>query len=334
MSLKTIHYNNNLLYLAAIENNIESISMVNNLFNRGYPKSLNEISNKIKKTGSKEDLNKVITSYHNATVHLIKDLIKHPKDFQMLTHCLYFLIKNEKFKWIYREAQSICGEAFYYGNIKAFELLCDVLGKEHLCDQKSLLWYLHQARRNKALSKKVKEELCTYIEGFGIDWSKANLCLVRWANMNRSLEDFQYFYNKRKSGLRNNPQNQQILKKELSKSIEAFLLWSIDVETNLHNPILTYIANRKEFTRVNPYEGYWVILRKCFSISRHFEVDFTAMEVFFHRLLNSDPNVIKYLSKSKARIPQFNNIIEKVKLKEKLSNNLSISTKKNVIQKI
>lgn len=331
MNLKTLHYNNNLLYLAAIENNID---MVNNLFSRGYPKSLKDTSAKLKQASSNEDVNKVVTSYHNATVNLIKNLVKHQHHFQMLTHCLYHLVKNEKFKWIHREHQSICSQAFYYGNTKAFDLLCDVFGKEKLCESKALLWYIHQARRNKLLSKKAKEDLCLYIESLGIDWSQADMCLVRWAKMNRNLEDFQYFYQKRKEGLKSVGANTNTLRKELSKCIESFLSWSIDVENNLKNPLLNHIATRKEFTKINPYEGYWVILRKSYKLSNYFEVDTLAMEDFFQNLLNDHPDLIKHTSKSKIKIPQLNNMIEKINLKEKLSQKLAISTQIRVVNKI
>lgn len=330
MNLKTIIYNNNLLYLAAIENNIQ---LVDSLFNRGYPKSLKEVSSKFK-DASKDELNKVIASYHNATIHLIKELVKDSENLPMLTHCLYYLIKYEKFKWIQKESSSICGQAFHNANIDAFELLCKVFGKDGLCENKSLLWYIHQAKRNKSLSKRVRDDVSSYIENLGLDWSKAEQVLVRWANMNRNLEDFQYFYNKRKEGLKNNPQGEKILRKELTKCIETFLLWSVDVEGNLQNPLLIHIATRKEFIALNPYEGYWVILRKCYQLSKHFEIDYSAMETFFQNLLNNNPDLIFHLSKSKAKIPQLNSLIEKIKLKEKLSQELSISNKVSKVQKV
>jgi hypothetical protein len=330
MNLQTIIYNNNLLYLAALENNTQ---LVDNLFNRGYPKSLKEIPSKFKELGG-DDLNKVSLSYDSATINLLKELVKHPQQLPMLTHCLYYWIKNDKFKWFNKEFQIICGHAFYYGNLKAFELFCQIFNKDELCDNKSLLWYVHQAKRNKALSKKTKDELCLYIENLGLDWSKADQTFVRWANMNRTLDDFQYFYHKRKESLKNHPQNEKIIRKELTKCIESFLQWSVDVESNLHNPLLTYIATRKEFTKLNPYEGYWVILRKCYQLSKHFPIDDLAMETFFQKLLSSNPDLIFHLSKSKAKIPQLNSLIEKMKLKEKLSQELSISSKRDVIQKI
>lgn len=330
MNLQTIIYNNNLLYLAALENNLQ---LVDNLFNRGYPKSLKEVPSKLKEVGT-EELNKVSSSYNNATINLIKELVKYPQQLPMLTHSLYYLIKSDKSKSIVKDFQSICGHAFYYGNLKAFELFCQVFGKDELCDNKSLLWYIHQAKRNKTLSKKAKDEICNYVENLGLDWSKSEQTLVRWANMNRNLEDFQYFYHKRKESLKTHPQNDRILRKELSKCIEAFLLWSVDVESNLQSPLLSYIATRKEFTRLNPYEGYWVILRKCYQLSKNFQIDYLAMETFFQNLLNNNPDLIFHLSKSKAKIPQLNSIIEKIKLKEKLSQELPISNKKSTVQKV
>jgi hypothetical protein len=330
MNLQTIIYNNNLLYLAALENNLQ---LVDSLFSRGYPKSLRDIPSKFKDVGN-EELNKVTSSYNNGTISLVKDLLKNSQQLPMLTHCLYHLVKNDKFKGIMKEFQTICGNAFYYGNLKAFELFCQVFGRDELCDNKSLLWYIHQVKRSKAISKKSKDEICSYVENLGLDWAKAEHTLVRWANMNRNLEDFQYFYHKRRDALKSHPQNDRIIRKELAKCIEAFLLWSVDVESNLQSPLLGYIATRKEFTRLNPYEGYWVILRKCYQLSKHFQIDYLAMETFFQTLLNKYPDLIFHLSKSKAKIPQLNSIIEKIKLKEKLSQELPISNKKATVQKV
>lgn len=330
MNLQTIIYNNNLLYLAALDNNIQ---LVDSLFNRGYPKSLKEIPSKFKDVAT-EELNKINFSYNTATVGLVKDLIGNQQQLSMLTHCLFHLVKNDKFKLISKEFQTICGHAFYYGNLKAFELLCQVFNKSELCENKSLLWYIHQTKRSKVLSKKNKDELCLYIENLGVDWSKAEQTLVRWANMNRTLEDFQYFYQKRKESLKNHPQGERFMRKELAKCIESFLIWSVDIESNLQSPLLSYIATRKEFTKLNPYEGYWVILRKCYQLSKHFQIENLAMETFFQNLLNNNPDLIFHLSKSKAKIPQLNSIIEKIKLKEKLSKELPISNKKSTIQKV
>ena len=95
MNLKNILYNNNLFYLAAIEGNSR---LVQNLVDKGYPKSINDIPRKIRKNTPLEELNKVLSSYINSTTILIKDLIQHSSSNNILLECLTYFILNNKNK--------------------------------------------------------------------------------------------------------------------------------------------------------------------------------------------------------------------------------------------
>jgi hypothetical protein len=331
MNLKNILYNNNLFYLAAIEGNSR---LVQNLVDKGYPKSINDIPRKIRKNTPLEELNKVLSSYINSTTILIKDLIQHSSSNNILLECLTYFILNNKIKSIEREYKNFAGQAFFYGNIEAFNILCDILGKEQLCKPHQLLWYIHQARRNTSLTKTERNRLTKYIEDIGVDWQDAKLSLIRWANIHRTLEDFKYFYSKRKNGLNGSKNQSIILRKELSGCIEMFLFNSMSIEKNLTEPVLDYIAKLKEFSTQNDYEGYMLIIRKSYKIAKQLNISTHFIDNYFHILLQKNPKMIDEISKSKAKVPQLNNLIDKAKLNKKLSLAFKTNKIKNKTLKI
>ena len=331
MNLKTFEYNNNLLYLSAMEGNKELLSQ---LLEKGYPKSIKDIPKKVKKTTTPEELLKISKSYNNATYVLIKNLIETHKNISTLNICLKAFVRENKFLSIKLHHQILGGLAFYHGNLKAFELLCEVLGKEEMCTNTNLLWYIHQAKRNRLLSKRRKEILTEYLEKIGINWSEAKFCLVRWANIHRDLEDFKYFYNNRKKSLKNNPSKQKIIKRELSNCIERFLISAMDIENNIQKSALEYIATRSEFTKKNPYEGYLTIIRKSYRIASYMQLNTYFIEEYIHLLIKKEPNIINYFTKSNVRVPQLFSFIEKINLHKKLSMTLKQLPKKETIKKI
>ncbi len=331
MHIKKYEYNNNLLYLAAIEGNMDLVSQ---LINKGYPKSVNEIPKTIKNQFSNTDLNRLIKSFHNSTIILINHLLEKESNSEILVLCLKSFLHNKKIASTNKHYQNWGGISFYHGNIKGFEILCEIFGKDNFSKNNHLLWYIHQCKKNPILTHKKKKLLTDYIEKIGIDWNEANLCLVRWANTNRTITEFNYFYNKRKNALKKQPNGKMLLKKELSKSIEKFLFYNLDLEVNLKNPILNRIASCSELNQKSPYEGYWIILRKIYKISSLMNLKTEFIENYFYSLLKTHPKMINTMTNSKVRIPELFSVIEKIKLNQKLYSTLPNIGTKEPLRKI
>jgi hypothetical protein len=313
-----ISHNNNLFYIEAFVNN--NIQMVNYLHSRGYPQSFQDISKKEQREFSVQDINTVNESYKMATFHLIRDLCKDVKYLPVLEKCLDYVGKTLNFKE--NEHRIVASAAVSNGNIEAFDLICNFFYTENLNQPKHLLWYIHDARRSK-LPKKEKEHLCNYLESLGLDWGSASDCLTRWANSHRKLDDFKYFYNKRRAAIKNSNK----LKNEMVYAIESFLK-IYDLETNLREPVLDFIATRPEFiTKDNPYGGYFTIIKKAYRVAEKLDLDYDPVEQYFKYLLSKHGDIEAYLNK--AKIPELQDNVAKILLKEKLDKGLNYSSVKN-----
>ncbi len=317
MNQKNIYYNNNLLYLSVLENNFQ---LTETLLKKGFPKNINDLAKNIKKTISIEEQNKIYLSYNNALIATIKDLILSKKN-DMLEFYIKELTEQNKISFLFKNFRTYIGLSFYANNLKSFQLFSQILGEENISDNYSLQGYLHQVRKSNQ-SKSTKQKLSLIIERMGLDWSDFPYCFDRCANLSIGKEDFDYFYKKRKIGLQNNPRQVKIIRRDLLKSIDKFLMNSWEIEKNIYNEVLDHIANKKEFTSISAYDGYFWILKKAIKIAEKTEQKQSFIEEFLINLSNKKPDIVKYFPKYKKYIPQLNNIMEKITLNHKLNNEL------------
>ncbi len=315
MNLKTLYYNNTLLYLSAVENRF---SLVENLILKGYPKNIKEIPYKIRKTLSLEEQNKIIISYNNAFNAVLKQLIENTKNNQLIYNFLNNQIKQNPKSSIKRLKHHI-GDCFLYNNLEAFHIFVEVLGPQNTLDNRSLQWYCYQIFRGNN-SDSSKRKLISFIENHNVDWSNADFCFERCINFSIQPKYIEYIYQKRKTAL--GKSSSIILRKNIISAMSSAFLQEINTSKNINNPILDYLANKPEFTKKNPYDGYLWILRKSLLVYSKTYQNINYIEDYLVDLYNKKPGCIKYFYQNKKKVPKLKETIEKLYLLTKLEESL------------
>lgn len=324
MNLKTLYYNNTLLYLSALENRF---TLVESLILKGYPKNFKEIPQKIRRTLNIEEQNKILISYNNAFNSVLRETIKNGKNNHLIKIFLNEQIKfNQKssFKLIKHHV----GDCFLYNNLDAFHIFVEILGKENTLDNHSLQWYCYQIFRSN-ISDKSKKTLLSFIEKNNIDWSQADFCFERCINFSIPLKYIEYIYKKRKEALGKN--GETILRKNIISAMSSAFLQDISANKNINNPILDYLAQKPELTQKNAYDGYLWILRKSLLVYSKTYQNVSYIEDYLISLYNRKPDCIKHLHKNKKKVPKLKETIDKLYLLTAL--NESLKSKPSFLKK-
>ncbi len=315
MNLKTLYYNNTLLYLSAIENRF---TLVESLISKGYPKDLREIPYKIRKTLNTEEQNKIILSYNNAFNTVLKQLTENAKHNFLIKTFLNNQIKQNP-KTSLKLIKHHVGDCFLYNNLEAFHIFVDILGKENTLDNKSLQWYCYQIFRGN-ISDTSKRKLLSFIEQQNVDWNQADFCFERCINFSIQPKYIEYIYQKRKSALGQN--RESTLKRTIISAMSSAFLQDISSHKNINNPILDYLAQKTELTKKHPFDGYLWILRKSLLVYSKTYQNISYIEDYLVNLYNKKPECIKYLYKNKKKVPQIQETIEKLFLLTTLDESL------------
>jgi hypothetical protein len=325
MNLKMLYYNNTLLYLSAIENRF---SLVESLILKGYPKNLNEIPYKIRKTINIEEQNKILISYNNAFNTVLKQLIENAKHNQLIKIFLQNQLSQNP-KSASKLIKHHTGDCFFYNNLEAFHIFVDLLGKENTLDNQSLQWYCYQILRGNS-SDSSKKKLLSFLDTHKIDWKHADFCFERCINFSIQPKYIDYIYQKRKQAL--GSESSLILRKNIISSMGSAFIQEINTNKNINNPILEYLANKPEFTKKHPYEGFLWILRKALLVYSKTYQNIQYLEDYLINLYIKHPDSIEYLYKNKKKVSQLKETIDKLYLKHKLTESLRV--KPSLVKKL
>ncbi len=323
MKKNTIYYNNNLLYLSLIEDNLSLLEL---LFEKKYPKKLTDLSYYQRKKLSQEEIKKIVLSYNNALIIGIKDLISDPKKNKTLDFFFKLLQKHNKIKEISSKIKSYMGLCFYFNNLEAFKTISSFYTQDY--DSKTLQFFLIQARKSHC-SLHRKEILCQYIYKLGdIKWSEFNNCFKYCVNSNIKIDDLDYIYTNRKKHISKNSKHS--LRKEMIGALDRFL-YPLDLEKDLFNSVLNHFIIKPEFVNVHPCDGYFWIIKKSLKIYPKItvEVDSKIKELLISYIIkiqeetSSQNDLISYLYKKRNLLKPLKENIEKLYLKYQLEKSFS-----------
>lgn len=324
---KSIYYNNSLLYLSVIENNFP---LVEALLKKGYPKNVSDLPKKIRKDLSLEEYNKIYLAYQNVVTTLTKELIQDVSKVDLLKFFLNNIKSRNSNDFIFRSFRHYVSSCFVNNNIEAFKVFSEILGENTITDNASLQLYEFQVVKSK-LPKKIKKELCNFIESYNIDWGNCPYFFERCSHLNNK-EEFEFFYKKFKEANKNNISIKDI-RRGFFKVIHNLLIQNIDINKNFENPILHHIINKKEFTSKNPYDGHYSLLKIAYRLAEKTDQDTSVIDNYFLSLIKTHPESIKHLNKYKSGIPQMRSLADKVllahQLRKELTNNPSRKTTLN-----
>lgn len=325
---------NNAFYRSALSFNFNAVEA---LLESGIPKNskdeiLKNALSSVSSDMSNKLRDKLDTSYKAIISDLLFHMVKDESFLQMLKFCIGRL--SPKVKELVVSYHALASSAIEYGNIDTFDWLCShakntgqsILNAEHL------LFYIHKARQNPT-DKKYKVSLATnYIESFNLDWKKSKHALVRCANINRMYEDFVYFYDKRKTSLKENSNNLYVLSKELKQALESFLKKG-DLKENLQSNSLKFFREVQEFKKTkNPYFSEHLIIKTAVKIAKKMDLSFLTIHEYILEKCLLDKSFTTSLTKLK--IEEINDFLQKCILNHKLQITLQAKTKKTLTVKI
>lgn len=325
MKKNTIYYNNNLLYLSLIEDNLNLLQL---LVEKNYPQKLSHLSYYKRKKLSPDEINKISLSYNNALIIGIKDLISEPKKNKTLSFFLNLLENNNKIKEIQPRLKSYMGLCFYFNNLEAFKKISKYYNKEY--DSKTLQFFIIQARKSNC-SLQQKKILCDYINQLGdINWSDFSHCFKFCVNTNIKIEDLDYFYEQRKKHI---PKiSKYNLRKEMISSLDKFL-YPLDLEKDLLNPVLNHFIHKPEFVTVDPCDGYFWLIKKSLKLYPKITIDIDSkvqdLLLFYiiktQERIQPENDLIGYLYKKRGSLKPLKEKIEKLYLKHNLEKSFPIN---------